>query len=299
LRVTTGGVLQQLTDYYPHRRPRIGIWQGYRRERPESEAAVSATIWDAHIIVRRLEPVDQRYRRLSLLATSQLTTAMHRAVLQQAREPVPEFISGHKPDNSPTDQPHLAYFPLAFVGSRFASGDLLGLAIGVPHDLSADQRRAALAAVGRVQELTLGSLGKWKLTSDDQGLANLQPDTWVASDPGSRCWATVTPVAFDQHAKVKDRVEREQALAAMIAQGCVRIGLPEPESVSLTPVSKHLGVPASHEFARLQRKDGSQRRHAHAILIFDQPMRGPIAIGAGRYRGYGFCRPLRERENFS
>jgi hypothetical protein len=40
------------------------------------------------------------------------------------------------------------------------------------------------------------------------------------------------------------------------------------------------------------RKDGSERRHTHAILVFDEPVRGPVLIGAGRYRGYGFCRPL-------
>jgi len=30
----------------------------------------------------------------------------------------------------------------------------------------------------------------------------------------------------------------------------------------------------------------------HAILVFDEPARGPVLIGAGRYRGYGMCRPL-------
>ena len=31
---------------------------------------------------------------------------------------------------------------------------------------------------------------------------------------------------------------------------------------------------------------------AHAILVFDEPMRGPVLIGAGRFRGYGVCRAL-------
>lgn len=47
-----------------------------------------------------------------------------------------------------------------------------------------------------------------------------------------------------------------------------------------------------HAFPRLRRKDGSERRHTHAILVFDEPVRGPILVGAGRYRGYGFCRPM-------
>ena len=33
----------------------------------------------------------------------------------------------------------------------------------------------------------------------------------------------------------------------------------------------------------------------HAILIFSEPVVGPVLLGAGRYRGYGLCRPLRGR----
>lgn len=63
-------------------------------------------------------------------------------------------------------------------------------------------------------------------------------------------------------------------------------------SMETTAVSAHLGVPLAFEFPRLTRKDGSERRHAHAILVFNEPVRGPVLIGAGRYRGYGVCRPL-------
>ena len=60
----------------------------------------------------------------------------------------------------------------------------------------------------------------------------------------------------------------------------------------MTAVSAHLGVPPAHVFPRLARKDGSERRHAHAILVFDEPVRGPVLIGAGRYRGHGVGRAL-------
>jgi CRISPR-associated protein Csb2 len=53
-------------------------------------------------------------------------------------------------------------------------------------------------------------------------------------------------------------------------------------------------VPPAHTFPRMTRKDGSQCRHAHAILIFDQPVVGPLLLGAGRSRGYGLCRPISE-----
>lgn len=142
----------------------------------------------------------------------------------------------------------------------------------------------------------MNGLGKWRLEADDEGKHNLRPDVWTAGNQGATRWATVAPVVFDKHAKAKDLAERGLELEAMIKEGCVRIGLPEPAQVTITPVSVHLGVPPSHAFPRLKRKDGSDRRHAHAILDFDEPVRGPIALCAGRYRGYGFCRPLRGGE---
>jgi len=290
---------EQLPDEPPRDplRPVMSLWQGYRRERPKFDESVPGTVWDPYLIVRRLEPTESRHRRLDLVSTLQVTAAMHKAVIEKAKQPVAELISGHKPDGAPTDQPHPAYLPLAFVGREHATGHLMGLAIAVPRGLDREQRREALAAVGRVEELTMGRLGKWKLDRETQGLKNLErTDWWTGGNEGATHWATVTPIAFDKHAKAKDRADREGELANMIKTGCERIGLPQPTQVIITPVSAHLGAPAAHEFPRLQRKDSSQRRHAHTILVFDQPVRGPIAIGAGRYRGYGFCRPLRGGE---
>ena len=78
----------------------------------------------------------------------------------------------------------------------------------------------------------------------------------------------------------------------MISSGCERIGLPRPREVVVTPVSTHPGAPPAYAFPRMRRKDGSERRHAHAILVFGEPVRGPMLIGAGRFRGYGFFRPM-------
>lgn len=78
----------------------------------------------------------------------------------------------------------------------------------------------------------------------------------------------------------------------MIKDACIRIGLPEPREAIVTQVSAHPGVPPSFSFPRLKRKDGSERRHSHAILIFNEPVCGPMLIGAGRFRGYGACRPM-------
>jgi CRISPR-associated protein Csb2 len=299
LRVPSKGLLERLVaDHERGQRPHVGTWQGYRRVTDGSEASPACTVWSHRLVVGRLVPVESVYSRLELVATLQVTERLHQAVLSQTREPVPEFISGHQRDGSPSEIPHLAYLPLAFVGSEHATGHLMGVAVAVPRELDRAQRLKALAAVGRLEQegLALGALGKWALARDDLGQINLRADVWTGHPQGRRRWATVTPIAFDRHAKSKDRAIREQEQAEMIRQCCTRIGLPEPVEVGITPVSAHQGAPPAHEFPRLRRKDGSQRRHAHALLLFDEPVCGPIALGAGRYRAYGFCRPLREQE---
>ena len=296
-RVASPGLLGRLAaDYQRGQRPSIGTWQGYRQAEPERDRAVAGTMWSQRLVVRRLVPQASHHLRLDLVSALQVTQRMHEAVLSQAGEPVPEFISGHQADGAPSEAPHLAYLPLAFVGRQHATGQLMGIAIALPTGLSRSQRLQALAAVGQVESLLVGPLGEWRLSADDLGKVNLRPAVWTADSRGARHWATVTPIAFDRHPKARSRDKREQELAGMIRRCCTRVGLPEPAHVVLTPVSAHLGAPPAHEFPRLRRKDGGERRHAHAVLIFDEPVRGPIALGAGRYRGYGFCRPLRSGE---
>ncbi|MEK7753407.1 MAG: type I-U CRISPR-associated protein Csb2, partial [Acidobacteriota bacterium] len=111
---------------------------------------------------------------------------------------------------------------------------------------------------------------------------------------GARRWATVTPYVFDRHAKAKDKAAYQRELGDAIRGSWQRVRQSSEvlADVVVTPVSAHLGAPASHQFPRLVRKDGSYCRHTHAILIFDRPVVGPVLLGAGRYRGYGLCRPL-------
>jgi len=298
LRVPSSGLLSRLElDHEAGQRPTIGTWQGYRRP-GEVQTPVQGSIWDARLIARSLDPAESRNDRLDLVAASQVMQAAHDAMLSQADGPIPEFISGHQKDGAPSQRPHVALMPLAFVGTPHATGRLMGLAVALPQGLARRERFQALAAVGRIRELNLGSLGKWRLAEEHLGRKSLRPEVWTAAPDGARHWATVTPVAFDRHTKARKRAEREEELAEMIRLCCTRIGLPEPSHVAITPVSAHLGVPAAHEFPRLHRKDGSPRRHAHVILDFDEPVCGPIALGAGRYRGYGFCRPRRAEEAF-
>lgn len=282
--------------------PALRMFEGYTRVRSTHvEAKAPGTVFSPHVIVRVIQRESAPYRELDLLCAPQVAQRWRDAILGQVGdlpETVARVISGHDREGAPLEEPHLAFLPLAFVGHPHADGHLLGMGIVLPDCLQPEHRRLALGAVARVDRLLIGRLGTWRIgsVSATEPPWNLRSSVWTAHPAGATHWSSVTPVAFDRHPKQVNRESYQREVAGMIAQACVRVGLPEPRHVIASSVSAHLGVPPAHEFPRLQRKDGSRRRHTHAILVFDSPVRGPIVLGAGRYRGYGACRPLHDEE---
>lgn len=285
----------------PQLRPELTISQGYAPPAPpKSSDQVVGSVFSPHLLIFRLEPERAPYRWLDLPSVLVLTQRWHEALVSRTNDlpdRVRSILSGRAPTGAPLETPHLAFLPLAFVGQHEqADGHLLGMALALPNDLSREDRRGALVGIGRVTQLLLGQMGSWRVTPETSALParNLRPEVWTSYPSGARHWSSVTPVVYDRHPKTKDKVAYQTEVAEMIRQSCTFIGLPAPREVIITPVSTHLGVPPSHVFPRLRRKDDSERRHTHAILIFEQPVCGPIVIGAGRYRGYGFFRPVTE-----
>ncbi len=279
-------------------RPRLSIYQGYARPATRGEdGAASGTVFNPHPLVLMLERDEPVRRELDLPCTLAVVQRLRDAVLSHSNglpDRIRSLLSGHEPDGTPLDAPHLAFLPLAFVGHPHADGRLLGVGLVFPADTAREERRLALQAVARVRHLALGRLGRWRIAGERRSSPpwNLRPEAWTAFPRGATHWSTVTPVVFDRHPKNKERAAYEREVAAMIAGGCMRIGLPRPREVIVTQISAHPGVPPAFEFPRLRRKDGSERRHTHAILVFDRPVCGPVLIGAGRYRGYGVGRAI-------
>ena len=218
-------------------------------------------------------------------------------------QPPPEWISGHCPEGGPSEAPHLALIPLPHVGRQHADSRILGLALVVPRDVPTDEVRRCLNPLlfderggAKPVTLTLGPAGECVLQLDEQQdfRVSLKPEIWTgANDPQTR-WATVTPIALDRHAKGTDPWTD---IAEIIGDGCERIGLPRPADVIPAPVSLFLGAPTTRDMPRIERKrDGGLIRQVHAVITFPEPVVGPVLIGAGRYRGYGLCRPLRTEE---
>lgn len=303
---TKKAVRKRLRDEYgnqppPQQRPHLALHHGYARPVSDTDTSeAKGTVFTPYPLMLKFSPTQGPYKVLDLFSTLAVTNRWREAILSHSNdlsEPVRRLLSGHSARGGPADDPHLAFLPLAFIGHEHADGHLLGMGLVLPAELSRADRREALRAIAAVRELKLGPLGVWRTepVTESRPPWNLRPEAWTAGAEGATHWSTVTPIAFDRHPKAKDRAQYQQETADMIAESCTRIGLPKPRDVIVTQVSAHFGVPPSFNFPRLRRKNGSDRRHTHAILVFDEAVQGPMLIGAGRFRGYGLCRSLNTR----
>ena len=211
-----------------------------------------------------------------------------------------EWFSGHRHDGTPTVVPHMALAPLPFVGAPHADGRIMGLALILPRNLRPHEAGHGLNPVLHEPDTGLPRAhrlfdGQWlecdmEIDTRERPPVNLDPQTWTSC---SRTWASVTPVVLNRHFDGKDRWERA---AESVKDACRHIGLPRPAQVLLHPVSSVEGVPHAREFPRLIRKrDNGRQSHAHAVIAFDAPVTGPVLVGAGRFRGYGLCKPVEPR----
>lgn len=262
-------------------------FRAYRRVHEDGSPAVRDSVFADLVIFRRREGPS-----LPLEATEMVTAALREAVMTLSDQPVPEALSGHRLDGGKSERPHVAFVALADVGHPYADGHLLGVAVVLPRSLAGEERRAVLRALGRVERLTMGAAGIWSLerVTPDAVQRGLRAETWV--EP-SRRWATVTPVELDAFPSEPYGLEAEE----IVATSCERIGLPRPHEVVVIPNSIVPGAPPWHRFHRSRRPSSRPRRPlVHVVVTFAGPVRGPVILGAGRYRGLGLCRPIRWSE---
>lgn len=242
-------------------------------------------------------------------ATAVVARAIRAAIMSGFRgSPVPEVISGHTAEGRPSPMPHLAIFPLANVGWRWSDGRVMGMALCLPRESQGSDRKSLLQAIAtciRMRggeeygelEVDLSHSARWRLVLQPEPTgSSLKPYRYVAT---ARKWATATPIALDRHPKERDGDALQAEIAAMVSDACARIGLPKP--VSVVP-DKHSAIRGA-ESARPSPKTPVWRRWTlpgplqgrvltHATLVFEEPVQGPIALGAGRFQGLGLCLPL-------
>ena len=292
----------RMADQFPNGqpaslRPTPNRWQGYDKPQKTIFSGGAGSVFDPNLIVLGIKG-----KRMPLVGTLKLTAALRGLLMGICPEqPPPEWFSGHCQDGTPTTKPHLALTPLPFVGSEHADGRIMGLAIALPMGLDRHKAGNCLepflldSITGLPREHTLFDGQRFELAIEvenrERPPQNLNPDTWTRV---SRVWASVTPVVLNRHFKGKNKWEQA---AESVKDACLHIGLPRPCEVLLHPVALVEGVPHAREYPQLMRKNGGgHRSHSHAVIVFNEPVRGPVLLGAGRFRGYGLCRPIHEKD---
>jgi CRISPR-associated protein Csb2 len=260
--------------------------------------------------------------RATALVTKAVRCALmsgYKAIGREAE--IPQVVSGHTPDGAPLADPHLAIAPLAFLGPQFADARVYGFALIPPGDgelLDNAEFQSALKKIARWNsEYGLRELGvrgdgiDLTLTpSRTRPLRSLDPAPYVAV---SKTWATCTPIVLDRHVKAKSNAARDQEVRESIAQACTNIGLPPPARAVLhdgngqhgellVAAGKHSaieGAPSAYPPGNAPRWTGwrlpkslASRQLTHAVLQFEELVRGPVILGAGRFVGLGLCRAL-------
>ena len=281
-------------------RPSPGISANYSRvDEPEDRVVSSSFDSELLVLTKQEGPV------LGLESTAALTAALRGCLLQNS-EGKPEWFTGHGALGGPSTGGHMALLPLAFVGGEHADGHVLGLAVAFPRGIPATERAACLRGLffcpsgGDLEpELKMGLLGTWTIRREERSLPPLALRSVTWCEPSS-VWASVTPVVLDRHPKYDQTAERVQwrdEVALSIVQSCERQGLPKPDLIDVDKTSWHRGAPRSKPgpdgMPWLPGKEGAApRQQVHVLIRFPCEVRGPLLLGAGRFRGYGLCKPL-------
>lgn len=296
LRAIGEGRLRDLEARFP-RRPTARSWTAYAPPARPMDNDTGKTVFDPSLLVFR----QIGGRRLGLRSTLLVTSALRGMLMTLSPQPVAQWLSGHSADGMPANGGHAAFVPLADIGHKYAEGMLLGLGVAFPRDLNPDDVNGLMDALMRAQEdaysrnddglaLYDGALLDWRVEIDQREARpiTLQPRSWTEEpQPGATTWATVTPLVLDRFPKKDGDVE------ALIRLACERVGLKAPIECGAHSVSMFRGVPTAREFPPVPFKIGAAKRmHTHAWMRFAEPVIGPLLLGAGRFKGYGLCRPL-------
>mgnify|MGYP000160611504 CR=1 FL=1 len=265
-------------------------WQGYA-------TALAADMprghFDRRLIILRRTGGD----RVDLVQTLALATALRDTLNRHATTAIRPLVSGHTTAGAPSERPHLAIVPLPFVGSEYADGHVLGFALALPCDLSADHEEDLWQALAdaadketSVIRVVAGSSGAIDLQWEDRPAPPqaLRAVRWCGP---SATWASVTPIVLDR-SPPRRHANHDAWATEQIILACTRQGLPVPVEIAILGSSEFTGAPSARVMPPWLRKDGTRRWHLHARLVFPTTVAGPLLLGAGRYRGYGLCAPV-------
>jgi CRISPR-associated protein Csb2 len=312
LRVIGAGQLERLGQAFEHhqgvqnrvlpaRPQRYGTTSLVSSATPMAQSVFSAD-WVIFERVGGSRPVSSR--------STDLARALRGALLEQHGDnSLPPTLSGHA-ESAPAEQPHVAFVPLPFVGHEHADGAIMGCALVLPHRLPTSDRQTLLRLVAKWEKersdkrgnLTLagGSLPAFIVRRVDvSAKRSLSPELWCRA---STRFITATPIALDKNPgnlrSNQDGTSRKAALEAQrsISDACLRVVGVRPVSIEVSLAPLLPGTQQVRDFLPWPGRPGrTPRVRVHADIRFEERVRGPLLLGAGRYFGLGLCLPVEDR----
>ena len=269
---------------------------------PATSTAEPSTEW---LVLEAIEGQTPDLRASALVCRALRLALMSGYRRAEMGDGIPEIVSGHTADGSPTRQSHLAVVPLAFTGYPYADGRVFGFALVppagtnlravpgfvrafeevAPYDPGLERRVLKLEGAPLSRPLHLAPAGA-------SAIRSLSPAPYM--EP-AQVWASVTPIVLDRHLKGNgDREVRE-----IIAGACENAGLlrPDPDRIQLGKHSAIEGAPPARPpdgappWTRWKTPESlATRSLVHAVIDFGRATTGPVLLGAGRFTGLGLCR---------
>lgn len=312
LRVVWPGQLERLEQGFIHHegwRSRVLPFrpQRYRSTSKITEASPNAESvfspdWVLFERVGGARPVASR--------ATDIARALRGALIElHGDEDLPPTLSGHA-QSSPTEQPHVAFVPLPFVGHGHADGSIIGCALVLPREIHKSDREILFRLVAKWEKERSDKLGNLTLAGgtlpsfivrrvDVSAKAALDPTRWCRA---ATRFITATPIALDKNpgnlrSNQNHTAHRAAARAQQyISEACFRVVGVRPTSVEVSLAPLLTGAQHVRDFLPWPGRPGRTARvRVHADIRFDQPIRGPLVLGAGRYFGLGLCLPMEDR----
>jgi CRISPR-associated protein Csb2 len=312
LRVIGTGQLERLERAFAYHR---GVENRVLPARPQryrsaSEVAVPtahaesvfSTDWVIFERVGGSRPVSSR--------STDLARALRGALLEQhGDQSLPATLSG-RAESGPTEQPHVAFVPLPFVGHEHADGAIMGCALVLPRQLPTNDRETLLRLIANWEKERSDKRGNLTLAGgtlppfivrrvDVSAKEALDPMRWCRA---STRFITATPIALDKNPgnlrSNQDGTARKAALEAQrsISDACLRVVGVQPVSVEVSLAPLLPGAQHVRDFLPWPGRPGrTPRVRVHADICFEERVRGPLLLGAGRYFGLGLCLPVGDR----
>lgn len=283
------GLLEVLDDSYA----RFSAGENVRRSwfatrsawyRSPSDASPGERVAPEAIWLRFAAPISGRHVRF--------VTETLRATLLERYEPVegdgsmddpngvPRVLHGHGFETRGFAT--ACYLALPDVGYAHSSGRIHGAAVALPAGAPSALIEGVRSAFSGVDVLERPGVFRVAVSlhgGEPRPIA-ASPTRWQRA---SRHWVSAFPV-------VHERFRRRGPTLDDVNDWCRHAGLPDVVAFRTSRVPLVPGAVALHAH-EVHRDDGTRHPFSHLRVAFDEPVRGPIALGRGRQFGLGLMVP--------